>query len=58
MTRNELIQWLNARRNVASEDKVRAYKSGHIEAYNDAYGRIREIDEFLLMLSTNLITED
>lgn len=58
MTRNELIQWLNARRDQASEEKTRAYKAGHIEAYNDAFGRIREIDEFLLMLSTNLITED
>lgn len=55
MTRIQLISELRKRRNDASEERTRAYKAGHVEAYNNAFGRVQEIDAIIDILRTNLI---
>lgn len=56
MTQQELIEVLKKRRIEAEEEQRRARLAMHSMAWNAAFGRIREIDELLLILSTNLIT--
>lgn len=58
MNKKEITQWLQARRLEAENEKRRATESENIPAFSLAFGRVREIDEFLLMLQTNILSED
>lgn len=57
MTRLELIELLKTRRLDAENAKREATNTENVPAFSMAFGRVREIDEIILILTHNFIYE-